>query len=106
MDWHNPILHPILFVPHMMFEHYHLRPPTLPNEDIKRDFTPMTTSPGQLAKTSLDISSSTSDTYELLHSVRDVLSTLQLDSEGNVIGDEDMVVDSEVEKREIEDDLQ
>ena len=65
----------------------------------------MTISPGQSTKTSPNVSSSTSDTYELLLSVRDVLSTLQLDSKGKVIGDEDMVVNSEVEKRETEDDL-
>ena len=90
----------------MMFEHHHLRPQTPPNEDIKRNFTPITISPRQSADTSSDVSSSISNTYELLLSVRDVLSTLQLDSEGKVIGDENMVVDFKAEKRETEDDLQ
>ena len=76
MDWNNPILYPVFFAPHVMFEHHHLRPQTPPNEDIKRDFTPMTISPGKLAETSPEVSSSTSDTYELLLSVQDVLSKL------------------------------
>ena len=66
----------------------------------------MTISPGQSAETSSDVSFSTSDTYELLLSVRDVLSKLQLDSEGKVIGDDDMVVDPVAEKKETEDELQ
>ena len=102
MDWNNPILYPISFAPHLMFEHRHLRPQTLPNEDIKQDFTPMTISPRQSVETSPDVSSSMSDTYELLLSIRDVLSTLQLDSEGEVIGEDDMVLDSMAEKKETE----
>ena len=99
MDWNNPILYPDFLAPHLMFEHRHLRPQTPPNEDIKRDFTPMTISPRQSAETSPDISSPASNTYELLLSVRDVLSTLQLDSEGEVIGDIDMFIDPVPEEK-------
>ena len=69
MDWKNPILYPAFFAPHLMFEHRHLRPQTLPNEDIKRDFTPMTISLGQLAETSPDVSSSTSDECPYLYNI-------------------------------------
>ena len=100
MHWNNPILYPAFFAPHLMFEHRHLRPQTPPNEDIKRDFTLMTISLGQSAETSPDISSPASDTYELLLSVRDVLSTLQLDSKGEVIGEDDMFVDPVAEEKE------
>ena len=93
MDWNNPILYPTFFALHLMFEHRHLRLQTPSNEDIKRGFTPMTISPGQSAKTSQDVSCSKSDTYELLLSVRDVLSKLQLDSEGEVVGEDDMSID-------------
>ena len=41
----------------------------------------------------------------LLLSVQDILSTLQLDSDGEVIGDEGMVVDFETKKMETEDEL-
>ena len=53
----------------------------------------MIISPGHLAETSPNMSSPTSDTYELLLAVRDVLSTLQLDSEGKVMGVDDMFLD-------------
>ena len=102
MDWNNLILYPAFFAPHLMFEHHHLRPQTPPNEDIKRDFTPMTVSLRQSAETSSDISSTSSDMHELLLSVRDVLSTLQLDSKGEVIGDDDMFIDLVVEEKETE----
>ena len=105
MDSHNPVLHPVFFAPHMMFDHHHLRPQTPPSEDIKRDFTPMSTSLRQSAETSPDVSSSTLDTVELLLSVRDVLNTLQLDFDGEVIGDEGMVVDFETKKMVTEDEL-
>ena len=105
MDSYNPVFHPVFFVPHMMFDHYHLRPQTPPHEDIKRDFTPMTTSQGQSAETSPAISSSTLDTLELLLSIPDVLSTLQLDSDREVIGDKGMVVDFEIKKMATEDKL-
>ena len=94
MDWNNPILYPTFFAPHLMFEHRHLRPQTPPNEDTKQDFTPMTISPGQSAESTLDMVSPTFDTYELLLSVREVLSTLQLDSKGKVMDADDMFLDS------------
>ena len=94
MDWNNPILYPAFFTPHLMFEHHHLRSQTPPNEEIKREFTPMTISPGQSAETSPDMPSPTTDTYELLLSVRDFLSTLQLDSEGKVMDADDIFLDS------------
>ena len=59
----------------------------------------MTISPGQLAEASSGISSPTSDIYELLLSVRDALSTLQLDSEGEVMGVDNMFIDSKVEEK-------
>ena len=105
MDSNNPVLHPVFFVPHMMFEHYHLRPQTPPQEDIKWDFTPMTTSPGQSAETSPNISSSTMDTFALLLPVQDILSTLQLGFDGEVIGDDGMVVDFTTAKMATEDEL-
>ena len=85
-----------------MFEHCHLRLKTPPNEDIKQDFTPMTISPGQSTEISLDISSPVSNTFELLLSVRDVLSTLQLDLEGKVIGEDDIFIDPIAEEKETE----
>ena len=66
----------------------------------------MTTSSRQSGDISPDVSSSTLDTLELLLSVRDVLSTLHLDCDGEVIGDEGIVVDFETEKMETEDELQ
>ena len=102
MDWNNPILYPAFFAPYLMFEHRHLRPQTPLNEDIKRDFMPMTVSPRQSAETSPDISSPVSDTYELLLSIRDVLSTLLLDSEGEVIGVYNMFIDPVAEEKENE----
>ena len=59
----------------------------------------MTISQGQSAETSPEVSSSTSDMYKLLLSVCDVLSTLQLDSEGEVIGDIDMFIDPVPEEK-------
>ena len=40
------------------------------------------------------MSSSTTDTYELLSSVRDILSTLQLDSEGEVMEVDNMFMNT------------
>ena len=105
MDPHIPFPHPVFFAPHMMFDHHYLRPQTPPNEDIKRVFTPMTTSSGQSVETSPDISSSPLGTLVLLLLVRDVLRTLQLDSDGEVIGNEGMVVDLKAEKMETESEL-
>ena len=93
MDWNNPILYPIFFAPHLMFEHLHLWPPTPPNEEIKREFTPMTISPGQSVEASPGVSSQTSDTLELLLSVRDTLSSLQLNSVGEGLDKDKMQVD-------------
>ena len=62
----------------------------------------MTISPGQSAETSPDVSSSMLDMLELLLSVRDVLSKLQLDSEGEIIGEDDMFIDPVAEKKETE----
>ena len=62
----------------------------------------MTISPRQSTETSPDVSSSTSNTYDLLLSVHDVLSKLQLDSEGEVIGEEDMFIDPVAEEKETE----
>ena len=103
MDPHIPFPHPVFFAPHMMINHHHLRPQTPPNEDIKRTFTPMTTSPGQSAEASPDTSSSPLDTMELLLSVREVLSTLRLDSVGEVVSSGGMIVDPEAENMETED---
>ena len=100
MDWNNPILDPAFFASHLVFEHCHLRPQTPLNEDIKQDFTLMTISPGQSVETSPDIFSPVSDSYKLLLSVRDVLSTLQLDSEGEVIGEDDIFIDPVEEEKE------
>ena len=85
-----------------MFEHPHLRLQIPPNDDIKQDFTPMTISPRQSTETSPDASSSTTDTFKLLLSVHDVLSKLQLDSEGEVIGEDDRFIDPVAEKKETE----
>ena len=84
MDWNNPILYLAFFAPHLMFEHLHLQPPTPLNEEIKREFTPMTISQGQSAEASLGVSSQMSNTLELLVSIRDILSSLQLNSVGEV----------------------
>ena len=46
----------------------------------------MTISLGQSAEASLGVSSQTFDTHELLLSIRGILSTLQLDSVGEVLG--------------------
>ena len=100
MDPHIPFPHPVFFAPHMMFDHHYLRPQTPPNEDIKRIFTPMTTYPGQSTATSPGISSPPVGTMELLLSVRGALSTLQLDSDGGVIGKEGMVVNLKAENME------
>ena len=85
MDWNYPILYLAFFAPHLMFEHLHLWPSTPPNEETKREFNPMTISLGHLAEASPDVSSQMSDTLELLLSIRDTLSTLQLDSDGEVL---------------------
>ena len=95
MRMNNPILFSAFFAPHMMLQHwnYCLRSPTPLVEESKRDFTPMTVSPGQSADTSPGVFFPTFDTYDLLLSVRDVLSTLQLYSEGKVIDDGTMQED-------------
>ena len=99
MDWNNPILYPAFFAPYLMFEHCHLKLQKPPNEETKREFTPMTISPRQSVETSPGISSLTSDTYELLLSIRDVLSTPQLDSEDEVISMDDIFIDSVAEEK-------
>ena len=90
MDWNNPILYPAFFAPHLMFKHSYLRSQTPPNEEIKREFTPITLSPGQSTDASPAISSQKSDNLNLLLSVREALSTLQLDSTGTVLGSDEM----------------
>ena len=52
----------------------------------------MTISPGQLVEASPGVSSQTSDTFELLLSMRDILSTLQLDSISEILGTDAMQV--------------
>ena len=59
----------------------------------------MIISPGQSVETSPGMSSPKSDTYELLLSVRDVLSTLQLDSKGEVMGVDNIFIDSVAEEK-------
>ena len=59
----------------------------------------MTISSGHSAETSPNISSPMFDTYELLLSVHDVLSTLWLDSKGEVIGEDDISIDLEVDEK-------
>ena len=76
MDWNNPIIYPAFFSPHLMFEHRHLRLQTLPNEEIKRKFTPMILSPGQSTTASPSVSSQKSDTLNLLLFVREAPTTL------------------------------
>ena len=58
----------------------------------------MTISPGQSTETSLDVSNPKSDIYELLLSVCDILSTLQLDSEGEIIEVDNMFMDTVAEE--------
>ena len=62
----------------------------------------MTISPGKSIETSPNMSSPTSGTYELLLSVRDVLNILQLDSDGEVIGEDNMFIDLVAKEKETE----
>ena len=87
MDMNKPILYPVFFVPHMMVQpwNYCPRSPTPPIEDRKHDFTPITISPGRSIDTSSGISSQTPDIYKFLLFIYDVLSTIQIDSEGTIM---------------------
>ena len=95
MDWTNSILYPIFFAPHLMMQlwNYCLGPITLPIEENKRDFTPMTILPGQFADTSPAVSSQMTNTYNLLISICEVLSNLQFDTHEEVLDSEKMEED-------------
>ena len=85
MDWNNPILYSALFALHFMFEHHHLRQRTPPIEETKREFTPMIISLGQSNETSPSMPSHMFNAYQMLLSVYSILSTLQLDFDGEVL---------------------
>ena len=90
MDWNNPILYLAFIAQYLMLQHHRLQPPTPLIEDTKREFTPMTISPGQSIETSPADFAQTFDTYELLLSVRDVLNILWFDLDGEVVDTDEM----------------
>ena len=78
---------PVFFLPHHLLKHWHFvpSPPTPPIKARKCEFNPLSISSGQSMDTSLSVSLDKSNTYEFLLSVHDVLSTLQLNFEGEVV---------------------
>ena len=96
MDWTNLILHLVFFALHLMMQplNYCLGLPTLPTDENKRDFTPITISLGQSADTYPAISSQMTNTYDLLISIREVLSNLQLDANEEVLDSKKMEEDA------------